>query len=142
MGKGQLNMRTDSMLLEVFKSMADSRGITQAQLFEQMVNDSSQGKTVEMLSQRLEEMTLTVQEKDSIIAQIEKKYNIKKLPFRKVTFKVTEEQFNNLNKLAHALQLPKCDLMTEHFLKPGSLEGTDKIPKLEETVPEIITKTA
>ena len=57
------------MVLDVFKSQAKSRGLSQAEYFEEMIRDSSQGKTLEILSKRLEEMNPKVEEKNQKIKQ-------------------------------------------------------------------------
>jgi len=111
-------MRTNSDTLEIFKSIAESRGLSQVEYFEKMIRDSSQGKTVEILSKRLEEMNLKLNEKNSIIEQLEKKHGIKikGVVTRKVTFIVTQEQFNQITSMAHKLEIPKNQLMSKFFL--------------------------
>ncbi len=117
MAKTQLNMRADSMVLDVFKSQAESRGLTQVEYFEKMINDSSHGKTIEILSKRLDEMNLKVEEKELIIESLERKYGVKiKNVTRKVTFIVSEEHFKKITALSHKLQIPKNQLMTQFFL--------------------------
>ncbi len=117
MGKDQLNMRTDSTVLEIFKGMAEGRSISQSQLFKEMVEDKSQGKTLDFLKHRLEEDGTVIDEKDRIIQRLEKTVG-KPIPkLRKVTFKVTDEQFEQLTLLAHELKINKGELMMRHFMR-------------------------
>ena len=121
MTKSQLNLRTDSTVLEIFKDMADGRGISQTDLFSEMVNEHTQGHNLSFLQEKLNEAGVLIEQKNQIIKELEKKIG-KPLPeYRKVTFRVTTSQFKNLTSLAHSLQLPKCDLMSEYFLKNSSL---------------------
>jgi len=113
-------MRADSMVVDVFKSTAESRGISQVELFEEMVNDKKQGKTVAFLQEKLKESGIELEKKDDYIDRLEKKIG-KPLPkYRKVTFKVTNEQFEIISDLAYQLKIPKNKLMMVHFLKSKS----------------------
>lgn len=111
--KTQLNMRVDSMALEVFKSQADARGLTQVQYFEQISKDSNDGKTIEFLSSRLESKDDEIKQLESIIQRYEKNSGKKITDTRKVTFTVTNEQFEWISNLAHERKIAKTHLLSE-----------------------------
>lgn len=131
MPKSQLNMRTDSMVLEVFKTTAESRGISQTDLFAEMVNDQKQGKTVAFLEEKLKEFGVQLESKNEYITRLEKQIGKPIQKYRRSTFKLTDDQFNYITNLAHELKIPKGDLMMVHFLKEKSITKPT-IPQLED----------
>ena len=116
MQKTQLNMRVDSVALDVFKSQAEARGLSQVEYFELISKDSTEGKTLEFLSSRLEGKDEEIKNLESVIKRYEKQTGKKITDTRKVTFLVTQKQFDQISLMAHKLQIPKNQLMSKLFL--------------------------
>lgn len=112
-------MRIDGDKLDIFKSMAEQRGITQIEFLEAMIRDQHEGKTVELLMAQLQSAKEEIEEKNSIIIQVEKKYGKHvAINMRRVTFAVTYAQFQYIDDMAHKLKIPKKYLMRDYLLEP------------------------
>lgn len=121
-------MRVDNTNLDAFKLQAESRGMTQVQYFEQILQDNADGKTLELLKARLESKELEISELQSIISRYEKQTGKKMPKMRSVTFKVTEKEFQDLTNLSHQTQTPKTHLFSKFFTK---LHSKKELPKLD-----------
>jgi len=131
MPKEQLNMRVDNNALVLFKSLIGKRGKNQAEVFDNIVTDASQGKSVEIISAQLQESQNNLELKEKELDELRKKSGIEKKEYERIYFKVTPEQKQNLTSMAHKLEIPRTELMIEFFLKQNKSELKTTIPELE-----------
>ncbi len=116
-------MRIDSEQLDIFKSMAKKRGLSQIEFLEAMIRDQHSGKTIELINVKLEEMKEELKEKTIAMIKMEKKYGKPVIvEMRRVTFTITNKQFEQIDDMAHKLKTPKKYLLRDHFLKEKKLE--------------------
>ena len=112
-------MRIDKEQLDIFKSMAEKKGLSQIKFLEAMIRDQYEGKTIAMLMVQLENMKIELEEKSLAIIKVEKKYGKPvKIELRRVTFAVTTKQFTYIDNMAHKLKIPKKYLMRDFLLEP------------------------
>ena len=131
MGKTQINMRVNDELLVFFNTQREIHGLTQVEYFEKIIKDMSEGKTVEFLNARLESQELEIVRLHVIIERFEKITGKKMPKLRSVTFKVTEEEFQDLTTLSHKTQIPKTHLFSKFFTKFHSKSELPKLPNIE-----------
>ena len=139
----QLNMRVDSVASEIFKDMADGRGISQKELFTEMVNDKKQGKSVAFLEKIKEELNIELEEKNNtiknqeeIIRTLQNKNQINPEDLVSITFKVSRQLRKELTQKAISLDTPRYDLLSV-LLSSNKIDSY--IPELENIEPETIT---
>lgn len=119
MSSEQLNMRTDSVVLEIFKDTAKARGISQKDLFTELVNDHKQGKSVPLLEAVKKELEKQVEEKNIIIDKqaetirnLQNRSNISPEDLVTISFKVPREYAKKLSSKAITLDIPRNKLLT------------------------------
>jgi hypothetical protein len=127
MGKTQINMRVDDDLLTEFNTQRNFLQLTQVEYLEKIINDISNGGTTELLKVRLGERDLEIIRLNIVIERFEKLTGKKMPKLRSVTFKVTDEEFNNLTDLSHKTQIPKTHLFSKFFSK---LKSRNELPQL------------
>jgi len=115
----QINVRSDKETNDLFESQVEQSKLTKIGYIKKMLKDASQGKTLELLYARLKSSEKKVEEQEVELKRIKEKYEIKTPSTRRVTFKVTDEQFTQLTKMAHKLEIPKNQLMSKFFLVPN-----------------------
>jgi len=139
----QLNMRVDSVASEIFKDMADGRGISQKDLFAEMVSDKKQGKSVaflekikEELNIKLEEKNNTIKNQEEIIRTLQNKHQINPKDLVSITFKVSRQLRKELTQKATSLDTPRYNLLSV-LLSNGKTKSI--IPELEDIEPKTNT---
>jgi len=116
-------MRINSEQLDIFRSMAKGRGMTQIEFLEAMIRDQNNGKTIEMANMKLEEMKQELEIKTSAMIKMEKKYGHPVIAeMRRVTFAVTNKQFAYIDEMAYKLKTPKKYLLRDHLFQLNKIQ--------------------
>lgn len=128
MDKTQINMRVDSGLLTFFKTQSEIHELTQVEYFEKILKDMSEGKTLEFLNARLEAKELEIIKLNLIIERFEKLTGKKMPKLRRVTFEISDKEFQDITNLSHQTQIAKKHLFSKFFTK---FHSKNNLPELE-----------
>lgn len=130
MVRESLGLKPDSKIVELFKGLVGKKGSSQNEVFENIVNDAIDGKSVEIVSAQLQESQTQLQKTEKELEELRNKSGIEKKEYEKIYLKVTSEQKQQLTSLAHELEIPRSQLMIKFFLKQNKLDSKT-IPELK-----------
>lgn len=120
MGRFQINVRTDQQTSDLFNSQVEQSKLTKIGYIKKLLKDASQGKTLELLYERLKTSQQENEDLHIIIERYEKKEGKKMEPTRQITFKVSYDLFETLTDLAHERKIYRNQLLTVLYSKQNN----------------------
>lgn len=114
MAKLQMNMRVDGKILDVFKTKADSLGLTQVEYFEKIMKDGFDNKNIDSMSAQIKSKNNEIEELENRTKKLELELGKKTTETCKISFTVTPKIRDHLTKIAHEKGVSRCDLLIQN----------------------------